>query len=245
MRKAYFFLVMAIVLLALLLVPLIAGMARAESSQTWFLTKNPVIDLEFVPPNEGSVHSCDNIMEIDGSCGQFDEDSYPIGSAMVAWWYSEPAECDVTFGEGDDWVVYLCILDCDGSGVLQAQLWSVNGDGIMESLLAQGQKAYDSDDGNEWCYQTVEIECDGATSQTVPEDSRLGLRVSSSALLALYTCSGYCSSSRLCSPESDPGFPVPELPAIILLAGGLGCLAGYMAWRRLRANASATNVQRK
>jgi hypothetical protein len=34
------------------------------------------------------------------------------------------------------------------------------------------------------------------------------------------------------SPDSDPGYPVPELAAGVLLALGLGGLIGFVAWRK-------------
>jgi len=240
-RKAYFFMIAGVSLLALLLVPLMAGMARADGSQTWFLTD----DSASIVANDGTVHAFNKIMSKDEQPCPASEESHWISGLMTAWWYSEQsADCGVTFGEEDDWVVDLCVWAC-GSGELQAQVWSIDGSGNMESLLAEGNKTYVENDDNDG-YQKVTIECEdnAETDQTIPEGSRIGLRVScSSGGLALYTCSGYCSSSQLHSPGTDAGFPMPELSAMVLLAGGLGCLAGFMAWRRWRADANAADSQ--
>lgn len=237
MRMVSVLKIAAITLLALLLVPLMAGIARAEGSQTWLLTDTAAgISAKDVL----TIHVCDNIMCKDDEqpCGGM----YLIGGAWVAWWYSEHyAECDVTFGEGDNWHVYLCVR-AFGPGELQAQVWSVDESGNLESLLAEGKGTYDAKPET-YGFQIVPITCN-AKAQTVLKDCRLGLRVSSSGFPPLlYTCSQHCSHSQLHSPETDPGFPVPELPAIVLLAGGLGCLTGYMAWRRWRANANSTDGQ--
>ena len=40
------------------------------------------------------------------------------------------------------------------------------------------------------------------------------------------------NNSYLTSPASDPGYPIPELPTIILLGAGLACLGGYVYFMR-------------
>ncbi len=42
------------------------------------------------------------------------------------------------------------------------------------------------------------------------------------------------SDSYIESPLSDPGYPIPELPTVILLGVGLLVISGYVAWRRIR-----------
>jgi len=39
-------------------------------------------------------------------------------------------------------------------------------------------------------------------------------------------------TSFVTSPSSDPGYPIPELPTIILLGAGLACLGGYIIFMR-------------
>ena len=51
-------------------------------------------------------------------------------------------------------------------------------------------------------------------------------------------------TSFVTSPDTDPGYPVPELPTIILLGAGLACLGGYVAfkWHKKRGWRKAINV---
>ena len=46
------------------------------------------------------------------------------------------------------------------------------------------------------------------------------------------------NNSYLTSPETDPGYPIPELPTIILLGTGLACLGGYVAFMRRKKRVS-------
>jgi hypothetical protein len=40
------------------------------------------------------------------------------------------------------------------------------------------------------------------------------------------------SGTKLASPSTDPGYPVPELSSLILFSVGLLALAGYVVYRR-------------
>ena len=40
------------------------------------------------------------------------------------------------------------------------------------------------------------------------------------------------NNSYVSSPSSDPGYPIPELPTIVLIGVGLVCLIGYISWKQ-------------
>lgn len=238
MRKIPVIKIVAISLLALVLIPLMGSTARANGSQTWYLTDTAA----GIHADDGAAHVCDDIMhKVELPC---QANSYQIRGTDIAWWYSEnSAEFDVTFDE-DNWYAEL-YLGVWGSGNLQAQVWSIDESGHMERLLAEGVEHITS-----FFPHKVTIECGDyePTEQTVLEDHRLALRLDFEPdgindLLLLFTCSECCGASRLHSPETDPGFPIPELPAIVLLAGGLGCIGGYMVFRRWRSGADSTDGQ--
>jgi len=42
--------------------------------------------------------------------------------------------------------------------------------------------------------------------------------------------------SSLGSPETDPGYPLPELSTLALFGGGLACLVGYLALSRRKVH---------
>jgi hypothetical protein len=237
MRKMPVIRIAVISILALALVFLMGSTASAQGSQSWYLTKNRA----GIQADDGTRHSCDNIMrklkppprqpgmELIGEIGP---------TALTAWWYSKnAAECNVTFSGENDWQVELYYINTIGSGSLQAHVWSVDESGYMERLLAEGEAPVHRCDG----YTALTMECSDceSTDQTVLKDHRLALRVSydpdqcADGVLLFYG-SKY-APARLLSPETDPGFPLPELPAIVLLAGGLVCLGGYVVLKRRKA----------
>jgi len=71
-----------------------------------------------------------------------------------------------------------------------------------------------------------------ASAFTVLENKYLALRISNSSASADLIVKTGQSNSYLTSPASDPGYPVPELPTIILLGAGLACLGGYVYFMR-------------
>jgi hypothetical protein len=219
----------SISILALILLLSMGSIASADGSQSWYLT-NTAASLH---ADDGTLHACDNIMrKLEQTGGS---KIGPIVGSSTAWWYSESAtECDVAFGE-KKWSLELN-LDGFGWGNVRAQVWSVDESGHMERLLAEGMEHI-----NWGFYPELTIECYDyePTQQTVLKDHRLALRLIFKGLgfASLFTCAECFGTGILYSPETDPGFPLPELPAIALLASGLGCLAGYVVLRRWKTGA--------
>jgi len=67
---------------------------------------------------------------------------------------------------------------------------------------------------------------------TVPETKYLALRITNPAGSGNLVVKTGLNYSYLTSGASDPGYPVPELPTIILLGAGLACLGGYIIFMR-------------
>jgi len=67
---------------------------------------------------------------------------------------------------------------------------------------------------------------------TVPETKYLALRITNPAGSDNLVVKTGLNYSYLTSGASDPGYPVPELPTIILLGAGLACLGGYIIFMR-------------
>lgn len=222
-------------LLALVLINLTVNPASAGGSQDWYLTDIPA----GLHADDLTSHVCDNIMrKLESTVVNPIEF---VGGPSTAWWYSEnKAESDVAFGE-NNWRLELN-LSAFGSGNLHAQVWSVDESGHMERLLAKGTKQINT------VLADFTMDCDdyGLTEQTVLKDHRIALRLSFEGIgwVNLFYCPGCFGPGILHSPETDPGFPLPELPAIVLLAGGLGCLAGYVVLRRWRCAAHSSDVTR-
>ena len=227
--------IFSISVLALILLLSMSSTVNADGSQSWYLTKNGA----GIQADDGTSHGCDNLMRKE------EPESMGIGVELIgeighvsrtAWWYSdEAAQSDVTFGE-NSWQVELFYINTFGSGSLHAQVWSVDADGYLERQLAEGEAPVYKRDG----YTKLEMEChdDETTEQTVLKDHRLALRISYDpeqwvdGVLLFYGSKR--APANLQSPDTDPGFPLPELPAIALLAGGLCCLGGYVILRHRR-----------
>jgi hypothetical protein len=221
-------------ILALAVTPLMVSVARADGSQSWYLSKTEAE----IKANDGTWHSCDNIMRKEEPTSPFPGMQLigEIGDiSRTAWWYSEnAAEYDVTFSGENSWYVELYYLNTFGSGELHAQVWSVDASGNLERLLAEGIANI------VWCdgYTNVTIECGDheATEQTVLEDYRLALRLSYEpdqwvdGVLLFYGSEN--APAHLQSPETDPGYPVPELSTIVLMGIGIAGLGGYIALKR-------------
>jgi len=70
-----------------------------------------------------------------------------------------------------------------------------------------------------------------ASAFTVPKGQWLAFRVTNNADkdFKIVTKDG---SSYVSSPETDPGYPVPELSTLVLFSTGLLALAGYIGYSR-------------
>ena len=218
--------------ISLILILLMGNYALAAGSQSWYLTSTPA----GIQAEDGTLHSANNIMNKIEPTSPWPGMRFigAIGkSDLTAWWYSDsPALGDVTFGE-NSWSAQLYYINLFGSGNLHAEVYSVSPDGFVITLLATGTATVSWRDK----YTQVLIECAdyNGTTQTVPQGYYLALRLRYDPAqfadgIMLFFGSEQ-SPARLQSPPTDPGFPLPELSTIVLLAGGLVSLAGYVGWR--------------
>ena len=203
-------------------------MAGAES-QDWRLLNTE----RTVVANDSTDHYRDFFMNKTGNA---------TGTSMIlpnmtektTWWYAEsPAQFDgLTFGEGN-WTVNLSHGPTNGC-TIWANVCKVDDSAGEVTYLANGSTAPSSSSRVDTitCYDNPD------TDQVFNTTDRLALRIyhnrtGTTTTLQIYY---YKTSrhSRLTSPSTDPGYPVPNLPTIILTATGILMLAGYASLRRSR-----------
>jgi hypothetical protein len=118
----------------------------------------------------------------------------------------------------------------------------------LETAFAAGDTftvkvgSYNSSSSNFTAYGTQMISGDGSTTSyslsisasafTVNASDYLALQINPSGSALVVKTGG--SNSYAISPETDPGYPVPELPTLILFSSGLIILACYVVLKRRR-----------
>ena len=147
-------------------------------------------------------------------------------SSSTIWKANEPAAVDVGFPAGT-WTGTITLSEAftsdktftvevgsyGGSTFTSAGLQTCTGDGSITTF-------------------SLDIP---ATAFDISKDDYLALNITNpsdgSAALVVKTGDG---NSYVISPETDPGYPVPELPTLILFSTGLIALAGYVLLTRRR-----------
>ena len=209
--------------LVLILVSATAQMVSASSgSQSWHL-----LDVEYTGKiaDDGTFpHHKDRFMNKTGNATKGTSTSLP--GKKTAWWYAgHPAQFDgVTFGE-NHWIVTINHSKTGGYTIF-ANVSKVNDSTGEVTYLANGSESASS-------LGVTIITCydNPNTNQIFNANERLALRIyhnSTNARSIYYYNVTKEYYSNLTSPTSDPGYPVPELPTIILVSAGLLILAGYV-----------------
>ncbi|HSW56945.1 MAG TPA: hypothetical protein VLH15_00925 [Dehalococcoidales bacterium] len=157
------------------------------------------------------------IMKKNGAQSGFVEFGIAEGLEHI-WLSDQAAQTDVTFPAGD-WLIHLVTEDWDSE--CQAQIGESDGTTFnpFNTVPAMG-----SQNGN---IITFTINTGG----TVPQGNYLALKIFTADGSRIITE----GNSYLKSPSSDPGYPLPELAAGILLGLGLAGLGAYLALRRRSA----------
>ncbi len=145
--------------------------------------------------------------------------SLPAGTVEIApqdnftWRANEPALVDTAFGPGK-WTGWLIMNGSLPQGYnLTAEIGAYNIS--TENFSAAGSEEFSGDVNKSRFMLNIH-----ADAFTVPRSDFLALRVSNrgGGNVTIQTGNG---NSFVTSPESDPGYPVPELYTVILLAFGL------------------------
>ncbi len=210
-----------VILLAAALLFLSLGMATALS-QNWYM-----LGLSLDTP-KGANYLMQKGSGFSGAYQQFGP-----GESRI-WGADEPVSVNQIDMAGP-WDVHLYIYVYSTKDVsVKVELGKLtSGDGTFS--LAEGEE---QDIGgythNRW-WNSTNIHPD---SFPINCGESLAVRVTNNGAYDLYVDTSGVPNSRsyIASPASDPGYPVPELPTIVLTSMGVLLLAGFAVYRRRRRN---------
>jgi len=173
------------------------------------------------------------LSNVSGSYIMYKEDmSKPEGAVTVSdgsstiWKADEPATVDVGFTKGT-WTGMIMLSEAFANGeTFTVEVGSYDGATFTSAGSQTSTGAADK--------TTFSLDI-SATVFDISKDDYLALNITNpsdgSADLVVKTG---CGNSYVISPETDPGYPVPELSTLILFSTGLLALAGYVLLTKRR-----------
>ena len=204
------------------------------NQQAWYFTTNTAS----APINDTLNSGIDShrIMTKGVEGGADTEMSLPKGKQV--WFYADQvADCNVSFPAGTWNVSYWVrtIDDEDSDKLITTRLHGIDSTGAELPGSPYAVEYYNILEAHTVENVTKSL---NAAGFTIPEDGRFAIEVlwDSTAQQGLQV---YCNppgkhASQVTSPTSDPGYPIPELPTVLLLGLGLLVFAGYVGLRRRR-----------
>ena len=201
----------------------------AQGAQTWYFTG----DDASAPTYSGADYNKIMTKGVEGG-----DDKITLAPGKRVWFYADQvAVCDVTFPAGSwdtvCWVKALNSKDLGKRVYIRLQGIDSEGNKISGSHgYAERWSTIKTPGGLEEISKALNPE-----SFTIPEGGRFAVEVLWSGEvgeLEIHFNPSGDPVSKTTSPSSDPGYPVPELPTIILLSTGLIALAGYVLLTKKR-----------
>ena len=215
LRRLIGILVLVMVVLAMVQV------VGAETAQTWYFTS------EGAPsPWTGKIMT----KGIEGG-----DTVITLGKGERVWFYAdEVALCDVSFPSDGNWDIayWVKAVEEGETGTVYTRVGYADSAGETVRKLSRSA-------GIKHPTEIEEIVEKGVAIFTVPEGGRLAIEVYWGGTGPLGDLEIHCNpsgahASKLTSPSSDPGYPVPELPTIILFSTGVITLTGYVLLTKRR-----------
>jgi hypothetical protein len=160
--------------------------------------------------------------------------SIPSGTPLL-WLADQAAQENVTFHSGI-WVMLLKVDSAWDNGTISAVIgeWDTHTNTFNPFSTSTALNKSITNGGIEnvirWEFQ--------ASDTTIYKGNYLALKITNNDALAGHTIYTDGQSS-LKSPNSDPGYPLPEIAAGLLLGGGIVATLGFMAFKRRKIAAVA------
>jgi len=214
-RRSAFVIIMAAALLFLSL-----GMATAVS-HNWYM----------LGPSSGAPEGADCLMQKGSGSSGASLLLKPATSGI--WGADEPVSVNQIDMAGQ-WDVHLYIYVYSTKDVsVKVELGKLNSGGTFS--LADGEEKVIGGFTHYRWWNSTTIHPD---SFAINCGESLAVQVTNNGGYDLYVVTSGVPNSRsyIASPASDPGYPVPELPTIVLTSMGVLLLAGFALYRRRRRN---------
>jgi len=237
-RRGYLMRMLRRLIGILVLVMVVLAMVQvvgAETAQTWYLTSNAKPG-GAPTASDSLAHAKDNLMHKDEWAGT-GTSFYLTPAKPAAWFYADTgAENGLSFGN-NAWAAYIRLEKIDGAEVgthLNVSVCKLDSGGNVTILAENTTNLTEAN-----AYTLWEINCidNESTYQDFSTGDWLAVRLwwidaPAGEELYIYYEAENERDSYIKSPSSDPGYPVPELPSIILFSTGLIILAGYVVLKR-------------
>ena len=219
---------MMIILVLMLVSATAVQMVSAVGEQTWYLTGDSKPD-DAPTASDGVDHDKNNLMNKSVGVGTWTGSYFGLDSGEPAWFYADTgAECDLGFGE-NNWIAHIRTESIEGGeidSILYVEICKLSSDGSI-TFLANGSKTLTAaGTRNLWNIPCV----DQGTEQDFITGEWLAIRVfwqNETDTLTIHYKNVTDYESYITSPSTDPAYPIPELPTLVLFSTGLLILAGY------------------
>jgi len=224
MKKVLLLGLSIVALISALLIGATAAATAAVGSQAWYLDHTSGVDA--------------------GSLQMLRDDDTTTGSVVIpagghqTWTSDESALGDVTFPDDGTWITALTT-DSNWAPkttdtpkiIVEIASYNVALDKYSNFSTSTGTKFYVK-------AGKLIVEAEGMTgSETIPTGDYLVVTVYNNDSIG-HMVDFTDGSSYLISPETDPGYPLPEIAAGILLGGGLIGLVGFIVMQKKKTVAT-------
>ena len=204
--------IIVLCLVILLLAAALPLVVSADTTQYWYPSKDSAAgdsEADYIM-YKGSLGGSGDVVDLDQGVG-------------IVWTADEAAERDVGFPAGD-WS-YSVSTDDESDDDVTIGVFVGYWDGAFHF---EGSEFVDNTDHSQVYTGSIAVD-----EFEVAKDYWLAYGIRN---MEYRTCTFKLqvndNDTYIASPSSDPGYPIPELPTIVLLATGLVFLAGYLGLKR-------------